>query len=294
MKIVVPQDVNSSNLTSTTVVNDVADWAAGTYEAEDQAVYGEYIYEALTTTTDQPDVGAAKETPTWVQLGRSNKWRMFRDGTDSVSSQLGGIDVEIDVTSTISSVAILGASGTTVTVTLTNSIEGEVYSEQKSLVDIGAEDWWEYFFLDYEEGTDLLFAGIPAYTGDLSVTIDSVSGSDSAECGRLIMGLEYEVGITVEDVQSRLQDFSRKERDAFGNLTLVPRRTIRIVDYQFMTEPEFVDSVQRRFRNLAATPALYIGDDDIPETIVFGVFYNFSTIINGHTITECSAAIEEF
>lgn len=295
MKLVKPQEVTSSSLTATNVTNDEADWSAGTYNEGDQAVDGEFVYEALTTTTDQPSVGAAKTTPTWVKLGRANKWRMFRDGTDSKTAQVAGIDVTIQTTNVISAVGILGAAGANAQVTLTSATSGLVYDQTKTLVDIGVEDWWQYYFLEYEETADLLFTDVPAYAGaDLQIIITAFSASTDAECGRVVAGLEFDVGTTIEPVQSRIEDFSRKERDEFGNLTLVARRTIRIVDFDFMVENPLVDRVQKRFIALSATPTLFVGDSDMPETIVFGVFNQFNTIINGHTITECSASVEEF
>jgi hypothetical protein len=171
-----------------------------------------------------------------------------------------------------------------------------VYDRTIAIVDIGAADWWEFFYLEYENGGDLVyFDDLPGISGSkIRIIVTGVSESEAAECGRVIMGIESQLGVTVEGVQSRLQDFSRKERDAFGNLTLVPRRTIRLVDFDFMVEAPQVDRVQRRFTELAARPTLYIGHTELPETFVFGIFTQFSTIINGHTITECSAAIEEF
>lgn len=169
------------------------------------------------------------------------------------------------------------------------------YDRTITIVDIGVTDWWEYFHLEYEERDLAYFNDLPAIAGaNIRIIVTAVGETQEAEVGRAILGLESQVGVTLEGVQSRLQDFSRKERDTFGNLMLVKRRTIRIVDFDFMVEPALVDSVQRRFGALAATPTLFVGHVEMPETFVFGVFNQFSTIINGHTISECAASIEEF
>ena len=169
------------------------------------------------------------------------------------------------------------------------------YDRTIPIVDIGVSDWWEYFYADYEETDLTYFDDIPSIAGaNFRIIITGLGDTINAECGRVILGVEKEVGVTLDNVQSRLQDFSRKERDSFGNLSLVPRRTIRLVDYDLRIESPLVYSAQRRFRDLAAVPALYIGDKEMEETITFGVFTQFSIIINGHTITECSVSIEEF
>jgi hypothetical protein len=294
MKLITPVTLDPDDLT-TNVTNEHSDWSAGTYNADDRAVYNNQVYEALSTTTDQPDTGAAAEPATWLLLGYSNQLRMFTEGADSVTSELGDITVAISDVLLMTDVYLLGCLGVTAQVVLTDSVEGIVYDETIDLTDIGCVDWWEYFFLDYDQVTTAYFPGIPPYPGSvLDIVITAATETDPAECGRVIYGVVKEIGITVEGVESRVEDYSTKERDGFGNLKLVPRRTIRIVDFPFMVENAFLHPAQRIFQNLAAIPTLYVGDDDLPETIVFGVFLTFIIVSDGFSITECSTSIEEF
>lgn len=294
MKVVIPMDVNEGCLV-TNVANEVVDWTAGSYNEGDRRVYGEYVYEAQVTTTDEPDVGAAKESPTWLRLGRANKWRMWRDGTDSRSSRLESIDATVTLTEAATSVALLGLRGISARVTVTDPVDGEVYDATRSLVDIGVGDWWEYFFLPYSEVSAVYFDDLPSYPdADVAITIEAATPESVAECGRAIIGAALDVGITLTDVSSRTETFSRKERDQFGNLTLVPRRTIRILDYTVMVERSMVDAVQQRFGRIAAVPALFVGSADFPETIVYGVYETFDLIISGHAMSRCSLQVQEY
>ena len=170
------------------------------------------------------------------------------------------------------------------------------YDRTISTVDIGVDDWWEFFHAPLGESRDLAyFNDLPGISGaTIRVIVSGFGEETETEIGRLVLGSAQDIGVTLSGVQSRLEDFSIKERDAFGNLRLVPRRTIRMVDYDFAVESNSVDSVQRQFINLAATPALYIGEESMPETFVFGVFASFSVLISGYCLTECAALIEEF
>lgn len=170
-----------------------------------------------------------------------------------------------------------------------------IYDKTLPVADIGVSDWWEYFFAPYEEKDFVYFDDIPSIAGaTIRIIITGIGGGVDAEAGRVVMGIEKVLGTTVDDVQSRILDFSRKDRDTFGNLTLIPRRTVRAVDFNFKVEPGGVYKVQQKFQELAAKPALFLANKDMAETMVFGVYTKFSTTINGYTITPCAASVEEF
>ena len=61
-----------TRLTTTNVAeNDATLWSAGTYNTGTQRLYNHKLYQVVASpsTTDQPDVGAAKVSPTWLDLG---------------------------------------------------------------------------------------------------------------------------------------------------------------------------------------------------------------------------------
>lgn len=299
MKFVVPITVDSSNLT-TNVANEAATWTAGTYATGIQKVEGELVYEVVASpnTTDQPSVGAAKTVPTWIILGYSNIWRMWREGTDSVSTRTNGIEVTIDPIDTVlTTVGVLGIDALSVNVVLDDSVEGVVYDETQDVADIGVEDWWEYYLTGYDRSKVLIFEDLPAYFGSgvtLTITIAAASPSDVVSVGRVVIGRDIDAGRSLQGVRSRNVTFGKKERDEFGNLTLVNQRTIRVVDFPVMIPAINADAVQRAAADLAVIPTLFIGDSIKPETIVFGVFESFDIIINGLSVVECSISVEEF
>lgn len=116
MKVVTPLEVTTEALNTTNVTESVALWSAGSYSATDQVIFDGYLYEALSTTSDQPDIGAAKSSPTWSRLGVTNSWRMFRDGQDSPTVNAVSIDVNVTAIEAINRIAVLGVKGVTVRV----------------------------------------------------------------------------------------------------------------------------------------------------------------------------------
>jgi hypothetical protein len=299
MKIISPLVVGGDNQLSTTLVIEALDWEAGTYDADDKAVYETYVYEATTSTTDRPDTGAAKSVPTWARLGRANAWRLYYDGTDSrsVSPVSENLEVEIEIAEVITEVGLLGLRGSEVQVTMTDDAEGVVYDQTKTITDIGVDDWWGYYFSPYAAFETLIFTGLPSYLGvTLKIKVTPNGTGSSAECGRLAIGSSFVPGVTLEDVQVRIDDFGRKTRDAFGNLELKPRRPIFLIDYEIICEANMVETTKNQFRDLASVGALFIGDDDLPETVAFGVFESFSIISKGYenALSRSVFTVEEF
>jgi len=297
MRIVTPFNVDAGQLTTTNVVNEVADWSAGTYNLGEQAVDANQVYKVVADpdTTDQPTVGAVADPPTWVLMGWSNQYRMFRDGRDSYSSRDESIDVTLNFAEIITTVGALGLQGVSATLTVVDSVEGTVYDETISLVDIGVADWWEYFFSPYGFNDTAIFDGLPPYFGaDINLSVDAASGTDQARAGRVIAGFEQPLGVTNYGVSVSILDYSTKERDGFGNLTLVPRRTVRLVDYDVKVDTEKVDSVVRALERMAATPTLFIGDELYSSSVTFGVYRDFSQGITTPSLSDLTIQVEGF
>jgi len=295
--IVLPFEVDSTILTATDVVNTESDWSAGTYNLGDRAVQGNQVYEVVATpdTTDQPSVGAAADPPTWVLLGWSNQYRMFRDGRDSLSIRDESIDVTLNFAEIITTVGALGLQGVSATLTVVDSVEGTVYDETISLVDIGVVDWWAYFFSPYGFDDTAIFNELPPYAGaDMNLSIDAASATDEARVGRVIAGFEQPLGVTNYGTSVSILDYSTKERDGFGTLTIVPRRTVRLVDYEVTVTTAQVDNVIQTLERIAATPTLFIGDELYSSSITFGVYRDFSQGISTPSISDLTIQVEGF
>ena len=297
MRIVPPQEITETVLQSTNVVNDYSDWTAGTYNLGDRVVYNNQVYEVVAdpSTTDQPDVGAAKAAPTWFVVGWSNQWRMFKEGQDSQTTATGDIDVTLQWPSSITTLAVLGVMGASVTLTVTDSVDGVVYNETVDLVDTSVTNWWEWYFLEYELDQVALFDGIPPYAGaDVRIQITGASPSDNVAAGRVVAGIERDIGLTQYGTSVDLIDYSTKERDGFGNLVLVQRRAINLVNFDVIAYTSQFDSIVSQLKKLAGSPALYIGSEEYGQTVVYGIQTDISQGISTYSTTDLTIQVEEF
>lgn len=295
MRVISPLDITATELLASDVPDtDYVVWTAGTYNAGDERQYDLIAYRALSTTTDRPDVGAAATPATWLKLGYINRWRMFRDGSDSKTIQVDQIEVDLEFESLVNSVALFGLEGLQATITMTDAVEGQVYQSTQDIVDIGVTNWYDYFFSDYGTRENLLFDDLPAYIGaEINVLIEAETGSDAA-CGRVICGALQTVGITEYGTSVSSVNYGRRERDGFGNLILEPRRVVRLVDFTVVLPTTTVSSAARILDNLADVPTAFIGDKDIDATIVFGVYRDFRINFSNYALSNTSIEVEGF
>lgn len=297
MKIVTPIEVNGAILDDTNVVNDYSNWTAGTYNTGDRRVEANVVYEVVASpnTTDQPSVGVIADPPSWIRIGWSNQFRMFRDGQDSYSDRLDNIDVTLIFPSIITTVAVLGVQGAEVQVTMTDPVDGVVYDETISLVDIGVISHWEWHFLPYDLNDTAVFEGLPPYSGvEINIVVRGAASTDEIRVGRVIAGISRDLGVTNYGTSIGALEYSTKERDGFGNLVIVPRRTVRLVNYDVLVNSENVDRVVRTLESLSAKPTLYIGDDTYSSTVVFGLYRDYTQGLDDPKGSDLTIQVEGF
>ena len=291
MRVVNPEELTEPNLVSSTVArDDYPEWdSATTYDTGDRVIFGVSAWEALADgVTSQPDEGVNATPPEWVRLGFINRWKMFRAGVDSKTRDQDLIEVEFTPTQGPTTVTLLGLEAQSVTL-----INDDGFSETRELVDIGVEDWWEFYFLDYKFDTTATFDDIPIADG-ATFTASIESDGSEVSCGRLVYGRPEILGLTLVGTDLSILDFSRKQRNEFGELELVPRRTIRTIDYNVAVSTPDIGFIEGVMSRLSATPALYLGSDDYGFVTIYGVFQDFRVNIQGPEVSNATIQVEGF
>ncbi|WP_278400416.1 carbohydrate-binding protein [Stutzerimonas kunmingensis] len=293
MRIIKPVEITPAILTSSNVPEtDYAAWSAATaYAVGDRAMYNHRNYEALVAHTGANPETDTSDPPKWLDLGATNRWRMFDDRVGSLTEKTGSIAVELQPGAVINSVALFNLLGRSATVTLTDPSEGVVYQRTVSLVDAGVSNWYDYFFAPIGRQTDFVLLDLPAYgTATLSVTIDNAS--DTASVGHLVMGRQAELGVAVYGSGVGITDYSRKETDAFGNSVVVERSFSKRAEFDVVVETPQIGRVQRLLASLRAQPVVWIGAEGYESTFLFGYYRDFQISISGPSVSDASITVE--
>ena len=299
MDIVKPYKVNAGNLISTNVDLEHPEWSGGTeYSDGDRVVFGELVFESVedSNTGNTPDPGM--ESGPWVWIGYANRWRMFNQGVDSRTSRVGEIDVRLNFGEPVTHITVLGietAQSVEITVFDPADPNSVIFQSTFEQTDIGARNWWEFYFAPYVNGGQQVFQTLPGFPGsDIRIRIIGLSSTDPVECGRVIAGIPRNIGDTQFGTEIAIQDYSVRERNSFGELILVRRRAIKEVRYNIQVFTNEIGDTVRIIQELAGEPALYIGDEERSETVTFGVFTDVSQGISGPERSELTLAVEEF
>ena len=160
----------------------------------------------------------------WLDIGPTNRWAQFDTLRNSSTTATNSMTVVLTPGQRIDSLAVIGAVGETVTATLTVAAV-PVWTATDNLILRNTLTWSKYFFGTFKFSGSVVHFDIPPYTnGVLTVTISRASGT--VGIGALVIGQSVYLGKVLSQAQSTANNFSTVTRDAFGNATLVQRRTI--------------------------------------------------------------------
>lgn len=282
-------------LTGTSVPeNDHAAWNSGTtYALGDRVILTSThkIYQSLqgSNTNKNP----ASEPLWWAEVGPTNRWRAF-DLSSTTQTVVGAADYyEITPGQAVNALALINISGIlTVRVRLTDPSFGLVYDKTANLTFVPSESsWYAWFFEPRIEQTLFVVEDLPSYP-NATLRID-VTSSGTAYIGSLIFGSVRSIGLGVQHgVQLGIQDYSRKERNEWGDVVLVQRAFAKRASFQLLVENKQLDNTYRLLTELRATPCLWIGSDRIGSLSIFGFYNNFDINIAYATYSDCTIDIE--
>ena len=299
MQIIKPVTVTNSILTSSNVAeNDYAEWAVGTtYNVGDKVIVigtTHRVYESLVGSNLGNDPTTDDGT-NWLVLGATNRWKAFDQKIGDPVVQATSIDYTLsDPNSNVTSIALFGLKGASANVTVTDTTEGEVYNKTISLLDNrNIVDWYTYFFEEQVQREQAQFLDLPPYLGaDIDVTVTANTG-ENTELGQLVLGFLSDIGVTSYGTSISIEDFSRKETDAFGNFIVVERAFSQLADFDVQFETANARKIQRTLAALRATPVVYIGSEDTAYgTTIYGFYRRFDLTLDGPSLSFGAIEVE--
>lgn len=299
MRVIRPVDITDAILTSSTIPEpDTGEivWTPGTRLLGERFIstVTHRIYEVVAdpSTTDDPVDGVNANPPTWVNAAPTNRFAMFDNVNSTQSNETTSLVVEIDtgiVTNSVAGFAIDGAS--TINVTMTDPVDGIVFTRDISMVDnseVGG--WYDYFFAPIINITKFVILDMPPFP---NATIKVTVTGATIDFGSLIVGSQITLGISNFGTSIGLVDFSRTETDSFGNRIVDPGRTSDLVDFDVTVPKNRVGYVRDQIKKLTGIPSVWVGTDEFDDaTLVFGYYRDLQINISTPSITDMTVVIE--
>lgn len=305
-QVITPLVVTSAMLTSSNVPEpatgdspDPAAWAIGTTYASGARVHVagtvNKIYESLQAANVGKDPTDAANILWWVEVGSVNRWRMFDASNTSQTTIAGGIDVSLAPGSVYNGVALLNLSGVhDIRVRMTDTVDGVVYDHSESMqAPPLTADWYAYFFDAITSRNSLVLLDLPTYgSAVLRIQMNSAVGV-VAGCGVAVVGRRRSFGHGIQlGARVGIQDYSRKERNAFGDYQVTQRAFNKRADFTMWLDGSEVDAVQDLLASLRATPCVWVGSSKYTSALIYGFYKDFEITIAYSDLSSCTLTLE--
>lgn len=268
LRLLQPIAVTDALLTSSNVAEtDYPEWAAGsTYALGARVIKAAVhrVYESVTAANVGNDPAASAN---WIDIGPTNRWAMFDQALGTATTAPGTITVTIDPGETVDGVALLDVEAATVRVEAAGYDRTQAVASQPGMVT----------FLD-----------IPPTDGTVTVTI---TGIGDVSVGTMLIGRVVGLGTTEASPTAAITDYSRKETDDFGEVTVVERAWAKRMTVNALLRTDAVDLVAGRIAAVRARPSLWIGGEGLESVTIYGFFKDFSIEV-GENVSRLSLSVE--
>lgn len=263
LRMLQPVVITDAVLSSSSVPeNDAQAWAAGgSYPVGAKVVRAHRIFESLApANTSDP----AAATGAWLDTGPTNRWAAFDQALGTSTTANGSIVVTLSA-GAVDAVALLDVVGATV------RVQAAGYDQTRPVAN----------------GT-VPFLDMPLGNGAVTVT---VTGPGTVSIGSLLIGRISTLGITEASPTAAITDYSRKEVDDFGDVTVVQRAWAKRMDARALIRTDAIDKVFGRIAAVRAQPSLWIGQAGFESLTIYGFFKDFSIEV-GPAVSKLSLSIE--
>ena len=294
--IVKPITITDAMLTSSNVTEaDYSAWSGATTYALGARVIivsTHKIYESLQASNLNKD--PLTQPLWWVEVSPTNRWSCLDTSVTTQTKKATSIVYTLAPGEVVNALAALNlTNATSIVISMTSVLGGgSVFSKTISLAAVPLYPaWWAWFYGTKIAPTHSVSVDLPSYVdGIITVTI---SGGTSLAVGVLMIGQQRAFGAGIQyGARVGIQDYSRKEKNDFGDTVLVERAFAKRANFDLILEKFETDQLQNFLAEIRATNALWIGSDEYESTIVFGFYKSFDILISYPTRSDCSLEIE--
>jgi hypothetical protein len=237
------------------------------------------------TTATAPELDT---TTNWLEVGSTNRWRMFDQANESQTSKADSIIVTLTPAQLADSAAFLNLDGDT----LRLQVASTSYDQTVALRDRTVVDWYSYFFEPFVAKTEVIFRDLPLLTSNV-ITFTLTKTGSIAKMGVALLGLAKTLGSTEYGASAGIIDYSTKSTNAFGNTTVVRRAYSKRMKVDLFIDAARVDEIQRLLADYRATPVVWIGAGNLyGALIVYGYYRSFDIVIAYFSHSKCRLEIE--
>ena len=255
-------------------------------------VHRRYESMAATNTGNPPAVDNGTK---WLDVGPTNRWAMLdllrNTGTVGSSPMV----TVLTPGQRVDAIAAVGIVADSITVAVA-SASGS-YSHTESLSTRASTGWFRYFFGKFTYRSASARFDLPPWS-DAVITVTLTRATGDVTLGGLLIGQAIFLGNTQFSAVSDVLNFSKVDRDEFGNSILVRRRTAPITSQQLWCDKSNANNAIAVREALNAEVALWSGLDDPTDgyfepLLILGYYRHFGISLDQPDVAQIVLELEE-
>jgi hypothetical protein len=286
--IITPTTLTDAMLVSSTAAEtDYTVWALAAHTVGERRIMTtglHRVYECLVAHTstvpgDAPNLNLSGTAPKWLDVAPTNRWAMFDNKIGTFSTVTSPLTAVIKP-GPISGLALLELTGRQAVISLKDQTDGvEVYSRTIDLDGTEINSFYDWFFEEYRQQTDLTLTDLPNqfYNGELTISVTSTAGE--VGCGVAHVGKVSSLGTTQMGATVGIISYSVKQTDVFGNLTIVKRQNSKRASLRLLIEKKDFNRVYRVLAAADSVLCIYVATEakGFEPLILYGIWRDFAT-----------------
>lgn len=288
-------DIHTAGLVYSTATDATASYSNATsYAIGDLVKYNNKRYESLQAANLNH---TPNTSPTWwLELGADNVAAAFDEKVGSKTITADRLRMIIYPGTAVDAVGYLETNASIINTSVVSFNKELIYSNSTGITENTIENWYDYFFVSAlsEPASQVVHRGISALDPNVYIGVDMIN-TGNVELGSFLTGLSTTLGKTQYGLKAGIVDYSRKEADDFGNVSIVERPYSKRMSGDVYVNNYDLNKVQRFLYSIRATPVLWMASDN-PElaevSYVYGFYKDFSTTIAYPDVSMCNVEIE--
>jgi len=244
-----------------------------------------------------PATDLERDTPVWwAEVSPTNRWKAFDLKVGTQVSQAALISFSLKP-GMAEGIAFLNLDASSITMTVTDPVEGEVYNKTVDLVMTDSRgisliyDWYSYFFGTAPKTIDIVKLDLPPYPS-ATIAIAISNPGLTAKVGGIAVGMLNDLGDTGYGTALSIHDYSSKTADSDGNFSITEKAFAKRMTVPLELDNVDRDEIIRALAQYRATPLVWVNSEDYASEIIFGFYKRFSVVVRYLAYSTCEIEIE--
>jgi hypothetical protein len=285
-----------SGLIYSTATESYSVWSSSTtYALGAKVLYNTHIYESLqnSNTNRNPQTAATF----WLDLGADNRHAALDSKIGTVTAAPETLSMIVS-SNKVDAITLLNLDAAICTVSVYDlKTYAQIYSNTFGTSGVDVNDWYQYFFFDpLSKRTQVVLSGLGALYPNTLISIKLTgSATSTVKLGALLAGETESLGVTQYAPKVGIVDYSKKETDEFGNVSVVERPFSKRLSADIYFPNYDLNRIQRFLYSIRAKPVVWIASEDPTyeeALVVYGFYKDFSTTIAYPSHSLCNLEIE--